>query len=152
MNYTRKHDDLTTAIVAHKEKIGKGTIIRKCQVVVSTVTNKNDKDQWDQTNFNNGHGEYRSASETEMLKHVSMWDYLSRPISLSECRLEPTNSDIRRIHSAPYRPGFRNIRLKRDRVDTMMKDGVAEPSNTECASQVVAASKKDYYLRIGIDD
>ena len=85
-----------------------------------------------------------------LAKHSPMWSGKLGTIAATEHRinLEPGTSPIR---SMPYRQGPAIRDIVKTQIETMLDAEVIEPANSEWASPVVLAPKKDGTLRFCVD-
>ena len=90
-------------------------------------------------------------SAREMLrKYEEMWNGSLGKISVTEHRIQ-LRPDAQPVHMQPYRAGPKAREFENAEVQHMLKDTVIEPAQSEWASPVVIAPKKDGTLRFCVD-
>lgn len=72
-----------------------------------------------------------------------MWDGHPGLIRAAKHIIQLTSDEVRPIHSALYRSGTPARQFEKAEVDKIFKMKVLEPAQTEWASQIAVAPKKD---------
>lgn len=81
----------------------------------------------------------------------SMWDGRLGTIKAAKHRIELTPPNARPIHSVPYRAGPVARTFEKTEIDRLLRMDVIEPAQTEWASPIVFAPKKDGSLRFSVE-
>lgn len=93
---------------------------------------------------------WHASIRAMLAKHSSMWDGRLGKIAATEHRIDLKN-DVQPVRQNPYRSGHKEREFAREEIEKMLKAGVIEPSNSEWASPIVLAPKKDGSLRFCVD-
>lgn len=80
-----------------------------------------------------------------------MWDGRWGLINTAKHRLELLKLVPRPVHSAPYREGPKNHKFEKTEIDKMLDESITEPAQTDWASPIVFASKRNGTLRFGVE-
>ena len=83
-------------------------------------------------------------------KHVSMYTGTLGTVRATEHRID-LKPGTKPIHMHPYRAGPKAREFMEEQINTQLKTGVIEPAQSEWASPVVLAPKKDGTLRFCVD-
>jgi len=150
MDDTSARDNVVTA-VHYKPSASRETQLAQHQQVQQDDADLQDKD-WKKTVTIAPRYEHMRSRITDMMEEfTSMWDGNLGTISAVKHRIDLDPPDSQPVHSAPYRAGPATRQLEKNEIDKMLGMGVIEPAQTEWASPIVFAPKKDGAMRFCVD-
>lgn len=96
-------------------------------------------------------GSYRKRFIDVLSKFQHIWDSLHGRITTANNRIEFLEPVTRSIQSALYRAGSKTRKFVKTEIGKMLKGNIVRPAQTERASFIVFAPKKDDTLRFFVD-
>jgi len=112
---------------------------------------KTASDGWEERiNIGDAYNSLRDRVLDTLRPFEDMWDGHLGTISAAKHRIE-VPVEARPVRGVPYRAGPRMRQVEKEHIEDMLAQKVIEPANSEWASPVVFAPKKDGSLRFCVD-
>lgn len=97
----------------------------------------------DEVHLLHDYPKYRIEDINMLLEFESMWDAPLDSVDAAQPRIELSPEDTRSVHYAAYRTRTRACKSRKNEIANMLALEVIEPAQTEWASPIVFALKKD---------